>query len=117
MIADRIKLARRKSGLSLRDLAAEMEHRVTAQAIGKYERGEDIPSSGVLDALAKAMRVSKSYLMDAHGIVLAGVEFEPKRTRPPPTARQSRPRSWSGSSAICRSSMCSSLIARNGNRQ
>jgi transcriptional regulator with XRE-family HTH domain len=39
MIADRIKLARRKAGLSLRDLAAAMNDRVTAQAIGKYERG------------------------------------------------------------------------------
>lgn len=78
MIADRIKLARRKSGLSLRDLAAEMEHRVTAQAIGKYERGEDIPSSGVMAALAKAMQVSVSYLMDVHGIVLSGVEFRTK---------------------------------------
>jgi len=34
MIADRIKLARRKAGFSLRDLAEAMQHRVTAQAIG-----------------------------------------------------------------------------------
>jgi transcriptional regulator with XRE-family HTH domain len=34
MIADRIRLARRKAGLSLRDLAAAMDHKVTAQAIG-----------------------------------------------------------------------------------
>lgn len=39
MIADRIRLARRKAGFSLRDLSAAMEGRVTAQAIGKYERG------------------------------------------------------------------------------
>ena len=75
MIADRIHLARRKAGLSLRDLAAEMDHRVTAQAIGKYERGEDIPSSGVLIELAKALKVSVSYLMDTQGLVLSGVEF------------------------------------------
>jgi Zn-dependent peptidase ImmA (M78 family) len=78
MIADRIRLARRKAGFSLRDLAAEMDHRVTAQAIGKYERGEDIPSSGVLIELAKALKVSVSYLMDTQGLVLSGVEFRTK---------------------------------------
>lgn len=78
MIADRIKLARRKAGMSLRDLASAMEDGVTAQAIGKYERGEDIPSSGVLMALAKATKVSLNYLLDTQGIELAGVEFRTK---------------------------------------
>jgi Zn-dependent peptidase ImmA (M78 family)/DNA-binding XRE family transcriptional regulator len=78
MIADRIKLARRKAGFSLRDLAQAMHHRVTAQAIGKYERGEDIPSSGVLTALAKALGVSLAYLLDTQGLQLVGVEFRTK---------------------------------------
>jgi Zn-dependent peptidase ImmA (M78 family)/DNA-binding XRE family transcriptional regulator len=78
MIADRIRLARNKAGLSLRDLAGEMENLVTAQAIGKYERGEDIPSSRVLSALAKALKVSISYLLDTQGLVLTGVEFRTK---------------------------------------
>src|SRR5436305_2867433 len=84
MIADRIKLARRKAGFSLRDLSAAMDNKVTAQAIGKYERAEDIPSSGVLTALARALNVSLSYLMDTRGIALAGVEF---RTKANTTAR------------------------------
>jgi Zn-dependent peptidase ImmA (M78 family)/transcriptional regulator with XRE-family HTH domain len=84
MIADRIRLARRKAGFSLRDLSAAMGGRVTAQAIGKYERGEDVPSSGVLTALAKALGTSLSYLLDVQGIVLSGVEF---RTRANTTAR------------------------------
>jgi Zn-dependent peptidase ImmA (M78 family) len=78
MIADRIKLARRKLGFSLRDLSDAMQNRVTAQAIGKYERGEDIPSSGVLTALAKALDVSLAYLLDTQGLQLAGVEFRTK---------------------------------------
>jgi Zn-dependent peptidase ImmA (M78 family) len=57
-----------------------MSGRVTAQAIGKYERGEDVPSSGVLLALAKALKVSLSYLMDTQGIELSGVEFRTKST-------------------------------------
>ncbi len=78
MIADRIKLARRKAGFSLRDLSAAMGEMVTAQAIGKYERGEDVPSSGVLTVLAKALGVSLSYLLDPQGIELTGVKFRTK---------------------------------------
>src|SRR5712692_8612268 len=78
MIADRIMLARRKAGFSLRDLSSAMGDRVTAQAIGKYERGEDVPSSGVLSALSKALGVSLSYLLDTQGIELSGVEFRTK---------------------------------------
>jgi Zn-dependent peptidase ImmA (M78 family) len=78
MIADRIKLARRKAGLSLRGLSDAMKNKVTAQAIGKYERGEDVPSSGVLVALSGALGVSLSYLVDTQGIELRGVEFRTK---------------------------------------
>lgn len=78
MIADRLRLARRKAGLSLRDLSAAMGDKVTAQAIGKYERGESTPSSGVLLALSKALGVSLGYLLDTQGIELSGVEFRTK---------------------------------------
>ena len=78
MIADRLKVARRKAGFSLRDLSAAMEETVTAQAIGKYERGECMPSSGVLLALSKALGVSLSYMLDTQGIELCGVEFRTK---------------------------------------
>lgn len=78
MIGDRIRLARRKAGFSLRDLSAAMNERVTAQAIGKYERGEDTPSSGVLLELTKALGVSLGYLLDTQGIELKGVEFRTK---------------------------------------
>lgn len=84
MIADRIRLARKKAGFSLRGLSAAMNERVTAQAIGKYERGEDIPSSGVLTALAEALGMSLSYLLDSQGIELTAVEF---RTKASTTAR------------------------------
>lgn len=84
MIGDRIRLARRKAGLSLRGLSTAMRGKVTAQAIGKYERGEDVPSSGVLMALAKALDVSLAYLLDTQGVELTGVEF---RTKASTTAR------------------------------
>ena len=45
MLSERLKLARKRSGLSLRALSSGMGGIVSAQAIGKYERGEMMPSS------------------------------------------------------------------------
>ena len=78
MNGERIKLARRRSGLSLRDLAHKMNHIVTAQAIGKYERNEMTPSSEVLIGLTQALDVSLAYLMAPHAIELGKVEFRTK---------------------------------------
>jgi Zn-dependent peptidase ImmA (M78 family)/transcriptional regulator with XRE-family HTH domain len=78
MIGQRLKIARAASGLSLRDLEAAIDNLVTAQAIGKYERNEDMPSSKVLSALAKALRVSEDYLLASEELVLDGVEFRKK---------------------------------------
>lgn len=75
MIGMRLKQARDALGLSLRDLEGAIQSRVTAQAIGKYERNESMPSSGVLLALARALRVSPEYLMSEREIELAGVDF------------------------------------------
>jgi Zn-dependent peptidase ImmA (M78 family)/transcriptional regulator with XRE-family HTH domain len=78
MIGQRLKLARAASGLSLRDLQGTIGNLVTAQAIGKYERDEDMPSSGVLAALARALGVSEDYLLATDELVLDGVEFRKK---------------------------------------
>jgi Zn-dependent peptidase ImmA (M78 family)/transcriptional regulator with XRE-family HTH domain len=78
MIGQRLKMARAASGLSLRELEAVMDNLVTAQAIGKYERNEDMPSSKVLSALAKALHVPEDYLLASEEIVLDGVEFRKK---------------------------------------
>jgi len=78
MIGTRIKLARKKAGLSLRDLSEALGGKVSAQAIGKYERGEMVPSSGVMLALCKTLNVSLSYLIDTQGIELTGVDFRTK---------------------------------------
>jgi Zn-dependent peptidase ImmA (M78 family) len=75
VIGQRLKLARAASGLSLRDLESAIGNLVTAQAIGKYERSEDMPSSGVLSALARALNVSEDYLLATDDMVLDGVEF------------------------------------------
>nr|WP_295979494.1 hypothetical protein [uncultured Agrobacterium sp.] len=42
MIGNKLKVARSASGFSLRALADAMDRIVSAQAIGKYERNEDM---------------------------------------------------------------------------
>jgi transcriptional regulator with XRE-family HTH domain len=59
-LGDRIKVARRASGLTLRDVAEKTG--VSAQAVSKYERGLDVPSSGVLLRLAPALGVTLDFL-------------------------------------------------------
>lgn len=79
MIGPRLKLARSAAGLSLRGLEQRMGCRVTAQAIGKYERDQSMPSSGVLIALADALSVSVDYLVGDREMVLEAVEFRKKK--------------------------------------
>lgn len=75
MLGERLHLARKKEGLSLRDLSAKIEGAASAQAIGKYERDEMTPSSRVLIMLSKALNVSVVYLMAPMSIQLTNVEF------------------------------------------
>lgn len=75
MIGKRLKSARAASGLSLRALSDAMGNTVSAQAIGKYERNEDMPGSTVLISLADALAVSVDFLISDDELELEGVEF------------------------------------------
>jgi Zn-dependent peptidase ImmA (M78 family) len=78
MIGERLRIARRKSGLSLRDLATRMSDQVSHVAIGKYERDEMMPSSTMLVALAKALDVSLEFLAAPMEVSLGAIEFRKK---------------------------------------
>ena len=78
MLGDRLLLARRRSGLSLRDLANRLQGTVSAQSIGKYERGEMKPGSDVLVALSTALELPVSYFMSPMAAALAGLDFRKK---------------------------------------
>ena len=75
MIGIRLKLARTAAGLSLRGLADAIDRRVTAQSIGKYERNEAMPGSGVLIALASALHTTPDYLLGDPDLVLEDLQF------------------------------------------
>lgn len=75
MFGERLRLARKRAGLSLRDLADRLNGEVSAQALSKYESNKMFPSSGVLIALGKALDVSLDFLMSHEVVELSGVEF------------------------------------------
>ena len=79
MIGQRLKLSRTAAGVSLRGLEERIGNRVTAQAIGKYERDESMPSSGILIALADALSVPVDYLVGNQEMALEAVEFRRKK--------------------------------------
>ncbi len=78
MIGARLKLARTRAGLSLRGLEEHMGRLVTAQAIGKYERGESSPRPHVLEALARALDVTVDYLFEEDSLQISAIEFRRK---------------------------------------
>jgi Zn-dependent peptidase ImmA (M78 family) len=79
VIGSRLKLARAAAGLSLRGLEDRLGGLVTAQAIGKYERGQMMPSSGVLMALARVLGVTEEYLLNPARVRLLAVEFRKQK--------------------------------------
>ncbi len=80
MIGNRIKQARKASGLSLRALAEKAG--ITAMAISKYENDQSVPSSGVLIELSKALGVKVEYFFRTIEVSLSDVEYR-KHTRLP----------------------------------
>ena len=75
MFGKHLQLARKKAGYSLRGLSYALDGAVTAQAIGKYERGEMMPRSCVLIHLASVLGVSLEYLLSERVEALKIPEF------------------------------------------
>ena len=73
MIGERIKQARKASGLPLRALADKAG--ISAMAISKYENGKATPSSGVLLSLAEALGVRVEYFFRVSTVKLKGIEY------------------------------------------
>lgn len=75
MFGQRLRLARKKSGLSMRALADCVTPKITAQAISKYEAGKMMPSSAVLVGLGKALDVPLDFLMSDQVVSLDKINF------------------------------------------
>ncbi len=75
MFRDRLKLARKRVGYSLRGLSDALGGAPSAQAIGKYERGEMMPSSGVLLQISRVLGVTMEFLLSERVEELEATEF------------------------------------------
>lgn len=75
MFGQRLKLARKKAGLSMRALAEQASPKVSPQAISKYESDKMMPSSAVLVGLGKTLGASLDFLMGGQVESLRGIEF------------------------------------------
>ncbi len=73
-IGERIKLARKKAGLTQQELADRVGD-LTKQSISKYETGKSIPSSGVLLRLGKALDVTIDFLIRPSALTLDAAKF------------------------------------------
>ena len=71
----RLKLARKMAGMSLQDLSDALTNKVTKQALSKYEQGEMSPTSEVLLAIAKALRLKPDYFLKKQSLELGQILF------------------------------------------
>ena len=85
MLGDRLRLARRKAGLSMDALVAAMGGQVSKQSLSKYERNRMMPGSRVLASMCRHLDVSLEFLMSSEIEALEGVDF---RTHSKTTAKE-----------------------------
>jgi len=71
----RLEQARKMRGLSLRELAEQMQGVVTAAALHKYETAQMLPGSAALIAIAGALRQSVDYFFRPPTVALENIEF------------------------------------------
>ena len=65
-IAQRINHARLMRGFSLQDLSDKLDHKVSRQALHKYEKGEVEPDNVMIQELANALNVKPDYFYRDH---------------------------------------------------
>lgn len=80
MFGERLVRARKAAGLSMQALADEVG--ISANAIKKYEHGENMPSSANLLKIARALNVRSEYFFRPVKVDLKGVEYRKHANTP-----------------------------------
>lgn len=75
IFADRFKSARLLNGLSLQDLANALENKVTRQALHRYEKGEVIPDSEMVNLLSDVLKVRPDYFFRDTKVEIGAIEY------------------------------------------
>lgn len=76
MIGERLRVARARKKLTLRDVANTIN--VTPQAVHKYEDNKSMPNSRAFLALCELLDVSAEWLMDATPLDFHSTETAPQ---------------------------------------
>jgi Zn-dependent peptidase ImmA (M78 family) len=75
LFAERFKSARLMNGFSLQDLSDNLGKRITRQALHKYEKGEVMPDSEMLDLLCEVLKVHPDYFTRETVVELGSINF------------------------------------------
>ncbi|WP_197019026.1 helix-turn-helix domain-containing protein [Thioalkalivibrio sp. HK1] len=75
MFADRLKLARKRAGLSVSALAGGIGVGSTSKIIEDYERGRGLPSTSVLSRLCDALDVSMGFLLGRRVLAVRDIKW------------------------------------------
>ena len=75
LFAERFKAARLMNGFSLQDLSDNLGNKITRQALHKYEKGEVIPDSEMLNLLCEALKVRPDYFTRETIVELGTINF------------------------------------------
>lgn len=73
--SDRLKNARKMSGLSLQDLSDRLHHSISKQDLNRLELGIMQPDSEILAQLSSALNVSLDFFFKENTVALEHVEF------------------------------------------
>lgn len=83
LFAERFKSARLMNGFSLQDLSDNLGNKITRQALHKYEKGEVMPDSEMLDILCEVLKVRPDYFSRETIIELGTISFRKLQRFPP----------------------------------
>lgn len=75
LFAERFKSARLMNGFSLQDLSDVLNNKVTRQALHKYEKGEVLPDSEMMEFLCEVLKVRPDYFSRETTVELGEVRF------------------------------------------
>lgn len=82
IFADRFKSARLMNGLSLQDLADALENKISRQALHRYEKGEVIPDSEMINLLSEVLKVRPDYFFRDTKVEIGVVEYRKLKRLP-----------------------------------
>ena len=80
--SDRFRSARVLNGLSLQDLADKLNNKVSRQALHKYEKGDVMPDSEMIQLLSDALNVKPDFFFRETNIVMSEIEFRKLKNLP-----------------------------------